>query len=401
LTIAGLAGALALAPVPALAQEAQPGSNAPPADAVGPRELQNFSLQGNVTRPADQPAQPAAAPAATSAAGDQPSAAPRRTRDRAQQRAEAPAVPRRTADAAPRQAAVSGPPPAPVAQSDIAPLPTTPAPLPTTTSSSAFAPATPDESTGTLAPEHRFSLLPWILAAIALAAGGAFLFWRNRHRPAFAGAPGMDMFAAPKPAPRPAPPTPPRAAPAPPVPPKAEPAPPRPEPTGIVSTSLRPWIDISAQPLRCTVTDDSVTIEFELELFNSGSAPARNIQIEAVVVNAGDTQDQELAAFFSRAPGSGNPIEVIHPLTRTAFTTQVVTSREHISVLEAGGRQVFVPLLAFNAFYRRGSASAQTSVAYLLGRETNGGKMAPFRIDQGPRVFRGLGARPLPNGVRR
>jgi len=69
--------------------------------------------------------------------------------------------------------------------------------------------------------------------------------------------------------------------------------------------------------------------------------------------------------------------------------------------LEAGGRQVFVPLLAFNAFYRRGSGAGQTSVGYLVGRETKAGKMAPFRLDQGARIFRGLGTRQLPNGVRR
>jgi hypothetical protein len=149
------------------------------------------------------------------------------------------------------------------------------------------------------------------------------------------------------------------------------------------------------------VTQESVTIEFELELFNSGNAPARELYIEAVVVNAGPDQDQELAQFFGRTAREGNPIEVIHPLSRTAFPTQVVTSRDHISVFEAAGRQVFVPLLAFNVFYRRGSTEAQTSAAYLLGRDTSGGKMAPFRLDQGARAITGLGALQLPNGVRR
>jgi hypothetical protein len=396
LTIAGLGAALLLGPVAALAQEApQPAAN-PPADTVGPRELQNFSLQGNVTRPADQPAEQAPAPATT--AGIEPAQAPPTTgRQRTRQSAQATAGAAPTQPAPPREIAQVAPAPQPVAPAATTALPTTPAPVPA--SAPTFA---PDTSTGVLAPQQQgFPLLPWILAALMLSAGGVFLFWRSRSRPALAGGPQMDLFTAPEAAPSAAPT--PRPAPAPSPRPRAEaPAPlPAAQPLGIVSASLRPWIDINAQPLRCIVTEETVTIEFELDLFNSGSAPARDTFLEAVVINAGATQDEELAAFFARPAGVENPIDVIHALTRTSFTTQVVTPREHITIFEAGGREVFVPLLALNAFYRRGSAHAQTSVSYLLGRETNSGKMAPFRLDQGARIFRGLGTRLLPNGVRR
>ena len=56
------------------------------------------------------------------------------------------------------------------------------------------------------------------------------------------------------------------------------------------------------RPLRCIVTDDRVTFEFELDLFNSGSAPAREVHIAAVVINAGADQDQHLENFFARQP---------------------------------------------------------------------------------------------------
>jgi hypothetical protein len=149
------------------------------------------------------------------------------------------------------------------------------------------------------------------------------------------------------------------------------------------------------------VTDASVTFEFELELFNSGSAPARDILVEAIVVNAGDNQDQDLATFFARPPGPGQRIDSIPPLNRTAFVTQVTIAREHVHGFNMNGREVFVPLLAFNAFYRRGSAEGQTSVAYLVGPSTKGEKLAPFRLDLGARLFEGLAARALPLGVRK
>src|SRR5205085_6182459 len=53
-----LAAALALAPATALAQDARAATtNTPATDTIGPRELQNFSIDGTVTRPAEpQPA---------------------------------------------------------------------------------------------------------------------------------------------------------------------------------------------------------------------------------------------------------------------------------------------------------------------------------------------------------
>ncbi|HEU5285293.1 MAG TPA: hypothetical protein VFU20_02140, partial [Sphingomicrobium sp.] len=53
--IAALAAALAFAAVPALAQDSSaPATNAP-AETIGPSELQDFSLNGTVTRPAPAP----------------------------------------------------------------------------------------------------------------------------------------------------------------------------------------------------------------------------------------------------------------------------------------------------------------------------------------------------------
>ena len=80
--------------------------------------------------------------------------------------------------------------------------------------------------------------------------------------------------------------------------------------------------------------------------------------------------------------------------------TRVAVPRDSVQLYEVGGRQLFVPLIAFNALYSWSSGEGQTSASYLLGRDTKAEKMAPFRLDLGPRNFRGVGARPLPEGVR-
>src|SRR5206468_330309 len=132
---------------------------------------------------------------------------------------------------------------------------------------------TPESAPAMLAPEHRFSLLPWLAVALALGAAGAFLFWRNRSRAALAGGPRIDAFLAPDPAPQPVRPQP--RTPQPRAPQQNAPRPtPPPSSLGVVSTRIRPWIEIGIQPLRCLVDDEQVVVDFELELFNSGSAPA-------------------------------------------------------------------------------------------------------------------------------
>ena len=142
-------------------------------------------------------------------------------------------------------------------------------------------------------------------------------------------------------------------------------------------------------------------IEFEIDLFNSGTAPARTIVAEASLLNASATQDEELAAFFSRPAPAGEPLDAIPPMKRTTMTSRVVAPRAAIQEYDVGDRKAFVPVLAFNAVYEWSSGSGRTSTAYLVGRETNGDKLGPLRLDSGNRELLGLGARPLPIGIRR
>jgi hypothetical protein len=170
---------------------------------------------------------------------------------------------------------------------------------------------------------------------------------------------------------------------------------PKPPPAagGRISSRLRPWIDVAVVPGRCIVDADKAVLEFELTLFNSGSAPARDLLVEACMFNAGPTQDQEIGSFFAHPVAKGDRVPLLAPLKSLSLKSSVVLPREQIQVFEVAGRPLFVPLLAFNALYRWAGGDAQTSASYLVGRDTKGEKLAPFRLDLGPRVFRGLGAR--------
>jgi len=385
-----LAGGLWLAPVSALAQNTteQATTNTPAADAIGPRELQNFSLPGTKTQPADQ------APAATVTKPQEParSAAaptPQPTRREATNRPAA-------------QAAPGAPTPTPVAQAPASlgaslPPPTA-APQPELAQTSM-----PDNSpaAGTLTPERRLSVLPWLIAALglALASGVFFLFRYRRPREAYASGPEFDLLVPPQltPAPSPAPRTSqPQTGLVSTALPKLKQRP----TSGIVASRLRPSIEIGVQPLRCLVDDNQVAIEFEIELFNAGTAPARAVLAEASLFNPGAAQEQELAAFFSNPVGAGSRIDSIPPMKRITLTSQVVAPRGAIQEFELAGRKTFVPVIAFNALYEWSGGKGQTSASYLVGRETGHDKLGPLHLDDGMQEFRAVGARPLPSALR-
>lgn len=397
-----LAAGLLAFPAIAPAQEAPPlatttNSPGPTTNSVGPSDLQNFNLPGTVTRPADR--QPSATAPATRSTTSRLVTAPPATA----QTAPAPArVERRMPPPASESVQVADQATQPLRQTQPASSVTVALPRlgEGTAGATASAPAqtaqadpvSSEPASAPLAPAKSFPIWPWLLAAAALGAGGAFLFLRWRGGHAYAGGPQLDRFTPPEPAPTPAP----RPAPRPEVP-KAPTPPPV---AGIVSTRLRPWVDIAFQPIQCTVEDDKVVIDFDIELLNSGSAPAHAVLAEASLFNAGSTQDQVIGAFFENPTGVGERIVTIEPLRRVVVRNQVVAPRSQVQEYELAGRKVFVPIIAFNALYRWSGGEGQTSVAYMLGGDTRTDKLAPFRFDSGKSAFRGIAARPLTIGVR-
>lgn len=404
--------ALALAALPARAQEAAapPPAETPETNSIGPRELQNYSIDGTVTRRADPPAERPAQSARTTSTPPRTTAVPS-TRDAPPTAAETPDRPAAAASDPLPAPVTAAPLPRTIAEPRTAPASSVTVPLPPIdgrmADSAAAAADFPDAAGGSVGSDGSFSAWPWLLAAIALALGGLFL-WRSRARHALAGyasGPEVHAFVAPEPrrpeprAPAPRPPQPRAFAPRPDPAPRVSPPAPAPQSLGVVSTRLRPRLDISFKPLRCTVDGDQVVVEFELELINSGSAPARGVLIEASLFNAGQGQDQAIGAFFANPVGQGERIAAIAPLKRFPIRSQVIAPRANVQLFNIEGREVFVPLIAFNALYAWSGGDAQSSSAYLVGRDTGSAKLAPFRADLGARQFTGLGARPLPAAV--
>ena len=380
-----------LTAAPLLAQETTTNvvtpAPTPAPDTVGPEQLRDFSLPGTVTRRTNPPAT-IATDAATSPHPSQP-----------QLTSDAPlAVRTRPVPSTPpsRSVTVALPAPDPLAQ-----RPTLAPPVDETTPSLESQPEAeqPAVSPASALPagDNEVSLLPWLFALLLVAAGVAWFVWRQRSaaRPAYAssGASVQGFVASP-----PAPSTSPRIAHPAPAP---APAPGPPRSDGIVSTRLRPWLEIEFGATRAVVTDDAATVHFDIMLYNSGSAPARDVLVEGRMFNAGPDQDREIGSFMEQPVAQGDTIPEIAPLSRVALKSAVALPRTSVREYEVEGRKLFVPIVGFNALYRFGPNQGQTSASYIVGRGgSDGGKMAPIRLDLGPRIFRGLSQRQHSVGVR-
>jgi hypothetical protein len=384
--IAAASLGLVFAGAPVLAQDSAPVQLSIPApaqaDSVGNPQLRNFSLDGTVTQRATGPAQVEPTPRQESAR-QQPAQPAQPRQDRAAPAASAPqsleAAPT-PPSAATRLAEPSASPP----QADVAPVWDTPARTPVPVAAAA---SIADSPFGGI------SILPWLLAALFFGGAAAWYFLRQRPRESYSGAGAIDLFEAPTASPAPSPPSPaPR--------PAAAPKPVSPS-GGVVSTRLRPWLEIEFVPQRGVVDELKAAVAFQVSIFNSGSAPAREILVEGSLFNAGPQQDQELRQFFDNPVAQGDRIPSIPPLQRVTIENAVLLQRDKVVPIEIEGRTLFVPIVGFNVLYSWGKSEGQSSASYFVGKQTKGEKLAPFRLDLGPRIFRNLASRDHDLRVRR
>ena len=416
--LGGIAAALSLGIAqPALAQNNDAPIDvtaAPPPspETVGPSQLRNFSLDGTVTRPADRAPASTTPPVSTAPA-------PARQGDAVPSEAAQPAgrAANRTRPVEPPRTSItpaSGNP-SPVAGEGGTLTPSIPSSVTTNPAPQPVDPAA--QSSPSLAPEGTGWSWPWIAALIALLSGGAFLAWsrrsRNRRyadpgRAAFAGLAreaglGGAVEAEPRITPRPDP-VPPRGQTTPALAPGSVPRPtstpapaPKPAPADdglVVSTRLKPELNVQLLPDRVVVNEREVMLQFDVVLTNSGSAPARDVLVEAKLVTAHAGQDRDIAAFFEAPVGTGDRMPSLSPYGKISLKSVVRLPLEEVHAFEAGGRRLFVPLVAFNILFRAGGTEGQASASFLIGRGSEeDDKLAPFRLDLGPRIFRGLVAR--------
>ncbi|NYD90375.1 outer membrane biosynthesis protein TonB [Sphingomonas melonis] len=302
-------------------------------------------------------------------------------------------TPRATPSPTPTPTATPTSAPAAAAPVIVATPTVEPSPTPSATPSPVASPSTvPADTAATSAgPSNGWWWAGAALLAIAAAAG----WWLLRRRGA-----GVAEFA-PEPAPEMAPP---------PVPPVRQPTPRPAAPQAPAPAMLAPEppmnrarLALTLHPRRAGLNLLSATVEAELEVRNLGTAPASAIRIGTTLTDAGPGQEGDVAALFAvsvgrpavppfaLAPGETRRVRIVAALPRTS-----------IRPLEAAGRPMFVPIVAINALYDAGGVEGQNAAAFAIGVErVDSAKLAPFWLDQPPRMYDALGVRPYAAAVER
>ena len=357
--------------------------------------LDNFSLPPSQPTPTPSPTPaPVIAPLPT------PTASPRATpTPRVTPRATPTPTARVTATPTPR--ATASPTPAATPTAIAVPTPT-PTAMPMATSTASPTPveaATPSPAATTvptIAPDSG-SDYGWLIGlAVVLGVGGAGAWWWRRRRADAADEPVTHAAPAPIPKPQPVRPRTPTASPA--TPPPPAPAPPA-APAGD-----RGRLSLSLHPRRAGLNLLSATVEAELVVHNDGSAPAQAIRIGAALIGATPGQGDEIAPVFDQpVVRPATPPFALGPGEERRIRLVVAQARADIVPLTAGGRTLFVPVVAVNALYDAGAGVAgQSARGFAVGVErVDSAKLAPFWLDQPARMHEQLAVRPYGAGVER
>ena len=361
--------------------------------------LDNFSLPPSQPTPTPSPTPaPVIAPLPTPTASPRPTPTPRVT-----PRAIPTPTPTPRVTATPTPRATASPTPAATPTAIAVPTPTpTPTPIPTPTPTATPTPveaATPSPAATTvptIAPDSG-SDYGWLIGlAVVLGLGGAGAWWWRRRRADAADEPVTPTAPAPIPKPQPFRPRTPAASPA---------TPPAPVPAPISApVGDRGRLSLSLHPRRAGLNLLSATVEAELVVRNDGSAPAQAIRIGAALIGATPGQGDEIAPVFDQpVVRPATPPFALGPGEERRIRLVVAQARADIVPLTAGGRTLFVPVVAVNALYDAGAGIAgQSARGFAVGVErVDSAKLAPFWLDQPARMHEQLGVRPYGAGVER
>ena len=188
-----------------------------------------------------------------------------------------------------------------------------------------------------------------------------------------------------------------------PTPPPHTPQPKAPSPAPTAATADRPWIDLTLEVRSARLSLMGATIGYALTLHNRGERSADDILIRTFMANADANQQAQLQLFFAGAVGlPAHSAVSLTPGQRLSLTGELRLLPDQIAPVQMGDRALLIPLIAFDAQYRWSDepegtpvGSGRTGRAFIVGQEKTppADRLAPFRVDQGPRQFRTPGSR--------
>lgn len=151
----------------------------------------------------------------------------------------------------------------------------------------------------------------------------------------------------------------------------------------------RPTIAFELMPKRAGTNLLSAAVEYQIVLRNTGDAAATGIRLDIRLMSAGPQQDATIAALFA-AP-IDRPITAPFDLpagVAVELSGMALHPKASLEIMDMGGKAMFVPVLTVVAHYDWADGNGRAAQAYVIGIDRGaGGKLAPFRIDSGARMY--------------
>ena len=163
----------------------------------------------------------------------------------------------------------------------------------------------------------------------------------------------------------------------------------------------RPNLEISFIPEKATLSLAKLTIKGQIRIINNGNAEAKSIQLRAAIISASVHQEQDIELFHSHLQTPGDEIGTATIGERIAMDIDLIIPLTELSSFAIGDKQLFAPIVVAHVDYAWGNGTAPkrdiAKISCLIGREATPPKpkMAPLRLDLGPRSFTPLGQRPV------
>lgn len=159
-----------------------------------------------------------------------------------------------------------------------------------------------------------------------------------------------------------------------------------------------PVIAIGFQPHKANATLFNAVVGFELTLSNHGEEILSGIRVHGAMVQAAEHSSGDPVA------GDLSPLQIIPSLRAGETETVIAELRVPLTSIEPiifRSQALFVPLVQISIEFTDGAGFEYfQTAAYLVGQEhqPQRPKLAPFRLDLGPRSFAPLGHRRFAEG---
>jgi hypothetical protein len=151
--------------------------------------------------------------------------------------------------------------------------------------------------------------------------------------------------------------------------------------------AARPWLDLQMRPVRAGVGEDAARVEFELGIENNGSAPARDIRVQAWLLAGNSPSGTEMEGMLIER---GDTPQLFETTLTPGDGRMVETS---VALPRAELHDAILPVVHAEARYTLPDGSEGRTAASFAVSVPMGEELAMFDVDNPSGLHEGVEAR--------